>query len=55
MTAKIKNCYDIIKKEAPKLLVKSDNPNRDLHGLDLPLRMVIIAPSGSGMTNMLVT
>ena len=52
--AKIQNVYEIIKKEAPKLLVKGENPNFNLHGLELPLRMVIVAPSGSGKTNFLV-
>jgi len=51
--AAIKNCYDIIKKEAPKLLAKSDNPNVAKHNLELPFRMIIVAPSGSGKTNFL--
>jgi hypothetical protein len=51
--AAIKNCYDLIKKEAPSLLAKSENSNKHLHGLDLPFRMIIVAPSGSGKTNFL--
>ena len=54
MSSSIKNVYEIIKKEAPALLQKSENNNKNLHGLDLPLRMVIVAPSGSGKTNFLV-
>ena len=51
--AKIQNVYEIIKKEAPKLLVKGENPNEKLHGFQIPLRMVIVAPSGSGKSNLL--
>ena len=52
--AAIRNVYEIIKKEKPALLAKSDNPNAHLHGFtELPFRMVIIAPSGSGKTNLL--
>jgi hypothetical protein len=47
--ASIKNVYEIIKKEKPSLLAKSDNPNKHLHGFDL----VIVAGSGSGKTNFL--
>jgi hypothetical protein len=54
MSSSIKNVYEIIKKEAPALLTKTENNNKNLHGLDLPLRMVIVAPSGSGKTNFLV-
>ena len=49
--AEIRNVHDIIKKEQPKLLAKGDNPNKHLHGFDLPFRMVVVAPSGSGKTN----
>ena len=49
--AEIRNVYEIIKKEQPKLLAKGDNPNKHLHGFDLPFRMVVVAPSGSGKTN----
>lgn len=38
----------------PKLLVKAENPNYHLHGINLPFRMCIVAPSGSGKTNFLV-
>jgi len=52
--AAIRNVYEIIKKDAPQLLHKADNPNKHLHGFDLPFRMVIVAPSGSGKSNLLV-
>ena len=52
--AAIQNCYDLIKKDAPQLLHKADNPNKHLHNFDLPFRMVIVAPSGSGKSNLLV-
>ena len=52
--ATIRNVYDLIKKDAPQLLHKADNPNKHLHGFDLPFRMCIVAPSGSGKSNLLV-
>ena len=52
--AAVRNVYDMIKKDAPNLLRKADNPNKHLHGFDLPFRMVIVAPSGSGKSNILV-
>lgn len=42
------NSYDIMP-EKFKPVVK--NPNKHLHGLELPLRMIVSAPSGSGKTN----
>jgi len=36
------------------LLVQAENPNFDLHRLKIPLRMCVVAPSGSGKTNFLV-
>ena len=52
--ASVRNVYDIIKKDAPNLLRKADNPNKHLHNFDLPFRMVLVAPSGSGKSNLLV-
>jgi hypothetical protein len=52
--AAIRNVYDLIKKDAPQLLHKADNPNKHLHNFDLPFRMVVVAPSGSGKSNLLV-
>jgi hypothetical protein len=48
---KIVNMYDRIPKE---LLEKSENPNFQLHKLKLPMRMCVVAPSGSGKTNFVV-
>ena len=53
--AEIKNLYEVIKREQPKLLAKGENPNKHLHGFDLPFRMVVNAPSGSGKTNFVVS
>jgi len=45
------NYYEHVPKE---LLKKPENPNIHLHGLELPFRMCVVAPSGSGKTNMVV-
>jgi hypothetical protein len=45
------NFYETIPK---KYLNNTDNPNYDLHNIDLPFRMIIVAPSGSGKTNFLL-
>jgi hypothetical protein len=37
-----------------KYLEETSNPNYNLHNLDLPFRMCIVAPSGSGKTNFLL-
>lgn len=50
-SGKIINMYEKIPKH---LLNKADNPNYHLHHLSLPFRMCIVAPSGSGKTNLLV-
>lgn len=47
---KIKNVYEEIPK---KFLLPSNNPNKDLHGFNLPMRALIIGPSGSSKTNFL--
>jgi hypothetical protein len=49
--AKMINFYDVMPKD---LLPKADNPNKPLHQIDLPFRMCIVAPSGSGKTNFLL-
>ena len=49
--AKMINFYEVMPKE---LLPKADNPNKPLHQIDLPFRMCIVAPSGSGKTNFLL-
>ena len=48
---KIVNMYEYIPKELKK---KPPNPNIHLHQLELPFRMLVVAPSGSGKTNFLV-
>ncbi len=45
---KIKNYYLEIDKD---LVKQSPNPNFDLHGISLPFRICICAPSGSGKSN----
>jgi len=45
------NFYDVI---PTKYLDKTDNPNFSLHNIDLPFRMCVVAPSGSGKTNFLL-
>ena len=45
------NFYDVIPK---KYIDKTENPNKDLHNIDLPFRMCVVAPSGSGKTNFLL-
>ena len=37
-----------------KYLEETNNPNFNLHNMDLPFRMCIVAPSGSGKTNFLL-
>jgi hypothetical protein len=42
-------------KQMPKdMLEEPENPNFDKHGIKLPFRMVVSAPSGSGKSNFLV-
>ena len=50
-SSEIVNFYDVIPK---KYLDNPENPNFNLHNIDLPFRMCIVAPSGSGKTNFLV-
>jgi hypothetical protein len=45
------NFYDVIPK---KYIDEVDNPNYKIHNIDLPFRMCIVAPSGSGKTNFLL-
>jgi hypothetical protein len=37
-----------------EMLDKADNPNKHIHGFNLPFRAVVSAPSGSGKSNFLV-
>jgi DNA helicase HerA-like ATPase len=48
---KVVNMYNRIPKS---LLDIADNPNYDLHKLKIPFRAVVVAPSGSGKTNLVV-
>lgn len=43
------NFYQFVGKQEKKI-----NPNYDIHGVDIPFRMLIAAPSGSGKTNALL-
>jgi hypothetical protein len=45
---KIINFYEVIPK---KYLNDVDNPNFNLHNIEIPFRMCVVAPSGSGKTN----
>lgn len=45
------NFYEVIPK---KYLDNTENPNYNLHFIDLPFRMCVVAPSGSGKTNFLL-
>lgn len=44
----IVNFYDVIPK---KYLDDAENPNFHLHKIEIPFRMIVVAPSGSGKTN----
>ena len=37
-----------------EMLDKAENPNKHLHGINLPFRMCVSAPSGSGKSNFLI-
>jgi len=50
--AKIENMYERIPK---KFLTTADNPNYSLHHIKIPCRVCVVAPSGSGKTNFLVS
>ena len=50
-SSQIINFYEKIPKD---MLDTAENPNKHLHNLNLPFRMVIVAPSGSGKSNFLV-
>eukprot|EP01033_Poteriospumella_lacustris_P008804 gene8804-gene9596 len=45
------NMYEHVPKH---LLPNYENPNFDLHNLEIPFRAVVVAPSGSGKTNFVV-
>lgn len=37
------------------MLLQSENPNKHLHGMNLPFRACVVAPSGSGKTSWLLS
>jgi len=45
----MKNFYN--DKNVKKYVVKTENPNYDLHHFDTPFRSLVVAPSGSGKSN----
>jgi len=45
----MQNFYD--KKEVKKHVLKTENPNYDMHHFDTPFRSLVVAPSGSGKSN----
>lgn len=47
----VQNFYELMPKE---MLDKAVNPNYHLHKLNLPFRMCVSAPSGSGKTNFII-
>lgn len=50
-TGEVINYYKVMPQS---LILKADNPNKHLHGINLPFRMCVSAPSGSGKSNALV-
>jgi len=50
-TGKIINFYEKIPRH---FIDKVDNPNFNIHKLKIPMRMCVVAPSGSGKTNFLI-
>lgn len=47
----IVNFYNVIPK---KFLDNAENPNFNLHKIEIPFRMCVVAPSGSGKTNFVI-
>lgn len=45
------NYYDVIPK---KYIDKVNNPNFNIHKIEIPFRMCVVAPSGSGKTNFVI-
>lgn len=45
------NFYEVIPK---KFIDDVSNPNFNIHNIELPFRMVVVAPSGSGKTNFIL-
>lgn len=53
-SSKKKDIENIYEKIPKNMLDNAENPNFHLHNLKLPMRMCVVAPSGSGKTNFLV-
>ena len=51
VNGEIVNMYEKIPK---RFLEKVENPNFDIHKLKIPMRCVIVSPSGSGKTSFLL-
>ena len=45
------NFYE--KKEVKKYCEKAENPNYNLHNFEIPFRSLVVAPSGSGKSNII--
>ena len=45
----MKNFYN--DKNVKKYVIKTENPNYDMHHFDTPFRSLVVAPSGSGKSN----
>ena len=45
----MENFYN--KKEVKEYVIKTENPNYDMHHFDTPFRSLVVAPSGSGKSN----
>ena len=50
-SAVVRNMYEKIPK---RMLDEVSNPHQNVHGLKIPFRMCVVAPSGSGKTNFLI-
>ena len=50
-SAVVRNMYEKIPK---RMLDEVSNPHQNMHGLKIPFRMCVVAPSGSGKTNFLI-
>ena len=49
----VPNYMDFVKKSDSDLIVERKNPNYDIHEIDLPARAMVVAPSGTGKTNLI--
>ena len=49
MLITMENFY--LRKDVKQYVVKTENPNYDLHHFEKPFRSLVVAPSGSGKSN----